>query len=128
MFLLIFDLFKGKCTKLKNTFHKLLHNLTYPSQTCHFYKIMLHFQKVTFKMATSSILVKLWKMYCVDNKHPKIIPIWRGKIICNAHRPVLLFTSIDDSFKHHFVVCIINQLVQIRVQTIAKIHPGSLQK
>ena len=41
MFLLIFDLFKGKHTKLKNTFLKLLHNLTYPSQTCHFHKIML---------------------------------------------------------------------------------------
>ena len=128
MFLLIFDLFKGKCTKLKNTFHKLLHNLTYPSQTHHFHKIMLHFQKVTFKMATSSVVVKPWKMYCIDNKHPKIIPIWRGKIICNAHRPVLLFTSIDDSFKHHFVVRIINHLVQTRVQTIAKILPGSLQK
>ena len=112
----------------KNTLHKLLHNLTYPSQTCHFHKIMLHFQKVTFKMATSNIVVKPWKMYCIANKHPKIIPIWRGKIICNAHRPVLLFTSIDDSFKHHFVVHIINHLVQTRVQTIAKILPGSLQK
>ena len=128
MFLLIFDLFKGKCTKLKNTFCKLLHNLTYPSQTRHFHKIMLHFQKVTFKMVTSSVVVKLWKMYCIDNKHPQIIPIWRGKIICNAHRPVLLFTSIDDSFKHHFAVCIINHLVQTRVQTITKILPGSLQK
>ena len=128
MFLLIFDLFKGKCTKLKITFLKLLHNLTYPSQTCHFHKIMLCFQKVTFKMATSSIVVKLWKMYCTDNKHPEIIPIWRGNIICNAHRPVLLFTSIDDSLKHHFAVHIINHLVQTRVQTIAKILPGSLQK
>ena len=41
MFLLIFNLFEGKCTKLKNTFLKLLHNLTYPSQTHHFHKIML---------------------------------------------------------------------------------------
>ena len=111
----------------KNTFLKLLYNLTYPSQTRHFHKIMLCFQKVTFKMVTS-IVVKLWKTYCTDNKHPEIIPIWRGQIICNAHRPVLLFTSIDDSFKHYFVVHIINHLVQTRVQTITKILPGSLQK
>ena len=112
----------------KNTFLKLLHNPTYPSQTLHFHKIILRFQKVTFKMATHSIVVKLWKTYCTGNKHPEIIPIWKGKIICNAHRPVLLFTSIDDSFKHHFAVCIINHLVQTRVQTITKILPGSLQK
>ena len=79
-------------------------------------------------MAKSSIVVKPWKTYCTDNKHPEIIPIWRGKIICNTHRPVLLFTSIDDSFKHHFVVRIINHLGQVRVQTFAKILPGSLQK
>ena len=79
-------------------------------------------------MATSSIVVKVWKTYCTDNKHPEMIPIWRGKLICNAHRPVLFFTSIDDSFKHHFVVHIINHLVQTRVQTITKILPGSLQK
>ena len=79
-------------------------------------------------MATSSVVVKPWKMYCTDNMHPEIIPIWRGKIICNEHRPVLLFTSIDDSFKHHFAVRIINDLVQMKVQTITKILPGSLQK
>ena len=79
-------------------------------------------------MVTSSIVVKSWKMYCTDNKHPEMIPIWRGKLIWNAHRPVLLFTSIDDSFKHHFTVHIIDHLVQTRVQTIAKILPGSLQK
>ena len=79
-------------------------------------------------MVRSSTVVKPWKMYCADNKHPEMIPIWRGKLICNAHRPVLLFTSIDDSFKHHFLVCIINHLVETRVQTITKKLPGSLQK
>ena len=119
----MFDLLKAKCTKLKNIFLKLLHNLTYPSQTCHFHKIILCFQKVTYKMVATSVVVKPWKTYCTDNNHPKMIPIWRGKLICKSHRPVLLFTSIDDSFRHHFEVCII-----MMSPNHCKQLPGSLQK
>ena len=80
-------------------------------------------------MATSSVVVKPWKMYCTDNMHPEIIPIWRGKIICNEHRPVLLFTSIDDSFQTSLCGTYNKSLSsKTKVQTITKILPGSLQK